>query len=134
MAINETRLGFSVSDCEVFIPGYEIFRRDRNINGRHGGGACFYVQNNVNCILRHDLNVRDMENLCIEIHKPRSKSFLVASWYRPPDSSVDKFDLFEGLVGRMDAEGLEYYILGDMNVNVNSPNSGSNLRLLTDIA
>ena len=34
----------------------------------------------------------------------------------------------------MDAEGLEYYILGDMNVNINSPNSGSNLRLLTDIA
>ena len=34
----------------------------------------------------------------------------------------------------MDAEGLEYYILGDMNVNVNSTNSGSNLRLLTDIA
>ena len=34
----------------------------------------------------------------------------------------------------MDAEGLEYYILGDMNVNVNSPNSGSNLRLLIDIA
>ena len=75
-----------------------------------------------------------MQNLCIEIHKPRSKPFLVASWYRPPDSSADKFDLFEGLVGRMDAEGLEYYILGDMNVNVNSPNSGSNLRLLTDIA
>ena len=49
--------------------------------------------------------------------------FLVASWYRPPDSSVDKFDLFDGLVGRMDAEGLEYYILGDMNVNSNSPNS-----------
>ena len=52
----------------------------------------------------------------------------------PPDSSVDKFDLFEGLVGRMDAEGLEYHILGNMNVNVNSPNSDSNLRLLTDIA
>ena len=35
---------------------------------------------------------------------------------------ADKFDLFERLVGRMDAEGLEYYILGDMNVNVNSSN------------
>ena len=34
----------------------------------------------------------------------------------------------------MDAEGLEYHILGDMNVNVNSSNSGSNLRLLTDTA
>ena len=116
LAINETRLDFSITDCEVFIPGYEIFRRDRNINGRHGGGVCFYVQNNVNCIPRHDLNVRELENLCIKIHKPRSKLFLVASWYRSLDSSVDKFDLFKGLVGSMDAEGLEYYILGDMNV------------------
>ena len=134
LAINETRLDSSITDCEVFIPGYEIFRRDRNINGRHGGGVCFYVQNNINCIPHCDLNVMDLENLCIEIHKPHSKPFLVASWYRPLDSSVDKFDLFEGLVGRIDAEGLEYYIFGDMNVNVNSSNSGSNLCLLTDIA
>ena len=98
LAINETRLDFSITDCEVFIPGYEIFRRDRNINGRHGGRVCFYVQNNVNCIPRHDLNVRDLENLCIKIHKPRSKPFLVASWYRPPETSVDKFDLLRGLL------------------------------------
>ena len=25
LAINETRLYFSITDCEVFIPGYEIF-------------------------------------------------------------------------------------------------------------
>ena len=62
LAINETRLDFFITDCEVFIPGYEIFRRDRNIDGRHGGRVCVYVQNNVNCTPRHDLNARDLEN------------------------------------------------------------------------
>jgi hypothetical protein len=38
------------------------------------------------------------------------------TWYRPPDSTVDKFRLF--LVGRIDAECVEFYIMGDMNCNV----------------
>jgi exonuclease III len=134
LAINETRLDSSITDCEVFIPGYEIFRRDRNTNGRHGGGVCFYVQTSINCTPRHDLNFKDLENLCIEIRKPRSKPFLVASWYRPPDSSVDKFNCFEALVGKMDAESLEYYIMGDMNANLIASNLDNNSRRLTDIA
>ena len=134
LAINETRLDSSITDCEVFIPGYEIFRRDRNTDGRHGGGVCFYVRTSINCTPRHDLNFKDLENLCIEIRKPRSKPFLVASWYRPPDSSVDTFNCFEALVGKMDAEGLEYYIMGDMNANIIASNLDNNSRRLTDIA
>ena len=40
------------------------------------------------------------------------------TWYRPPNSTVDKFRLFETLVGRIDVEGVEFYILGDMNCNL----------------
>lgn len=76
LAINETKPDSCITYCGLFIPGYEICRRDRNINGGHGGCVCFYVRNNVNCISRHDLNFRDLENLCIEIRKPRSKPFL----------------------------------------------------------
>jgi exonuclease III len=38
LAINETRLDSTVSDDEVHIHGYEIVRRDRESNGRFGGG------------------------------------------------------------------------------------------------
>ena len=79
LAINEIRLDFSISaDCELFIPGYEIFRRDRSINGRHGGGVYFYVRSTINYTPRLDLYIDHLENLCIEI--------LVITWYRPPDS------------------------------------------------
>ena len=41
LAINETRLD---SANEVHIHGCEIVRRDRNLNGRCGGGVCFYMK------------------------------------------------------------------------------------------
>jgi hypothetical protein len=84
LAVNETRLDSTISDNEMRVPGYEIVRRDRNVNGKLGGGVCFCVRQNINYSTRHDLSIDQLENLCIEIRKPRSKPFLVATWYRPP--------------------------------------------------
>ena len=39
ISINETKLDSSIKDNEVYISGYEIVRKDRKINGRHGGGV-----------------------------------------------------------------------------------------------
>ena len=133
LAINETRLDSSINDWKLFIPGYEIFRRDRSISGRHGRGVCFYVRSTINYTPHLDLNIDHLENLCIEIRKPRAKPFLVITWYRPPDSTVDKFSCFEKLVGKLDARGLEYYLMGDINVNLAAPHSDNNSHLLTSI-
>ena len=92
--------------------------RDRNINGILGGGVCFYVRQNIGYLTRHDLSMDQLENLCIEIRKPRSKPFLVATWYRPPDSLIDKFSYFETLVGKIDAENVEYHLMGDLNCDL----------------
>ena len=46
LAINETRLNETIADNEVSISGYNIVRRDRSLNGRNGGGVCFYVRSN----------------------------------------------------------------------------------------
>ena len=40
LSINETRLDDSVNDDEVYIPGYDIIRCDREHNGRIDGGVC----------------------------------------------------------------------------------------------
>ena len=134
LAINETRLDSNITDNEVHISGYEIVRRDRNINGRYGGGVCFYVRSIINVLPRHDLSIDQIENLCIEIRKPSSKPFLVTTWYRPPDSAVDKFQYFETLVGKLDAENVEFYVLGDLNCNLKSATLDHNSNLLTNIA
>ena len=41
LAISESKLDNTINDHEVCIPGYEIVRWDRQINGRRGGGVCF---------------------------------------------------------------------------------------------
>ena len=46
LAIYETRLNETIADNEVSISGYNIVRRDRSLNGRNGGGVCFYVRSN----------------------------------------------------------------------------------------
>ena len=79
LAINETKLN-------EYISGYDIVRRDRTTYG--GGGVCFDVKKSINFSVRNDLCMGSLENLCIEIRKPRSKSFIVATWYRPPNSLV----------------------------------------------
>ena len=60
-------LNSSVKDSDIHISGYEIIRRDRETNGRFGGGVSFYVRTNINYSLRPDLSINQLENLCIEI-------------------------------------------------------------------
>ena len=82
---------------------------------------------NINFQIRADLSPSDIECLTIEISRPRSKPFLVSTWYRPPLSSRDLFTVFERVIDKIDVENLELYLLGDLNcdllpdsVNINS--------------
>ena len=43
LAITETRLSCSVSDSEIAIDGYSVYRSDRN-DGRKGGGTLFFYE------------------------------------------------------------------------------------------
>ena len=79
ICINETTIDSSVKDHEVCLPGYEIIRRDRSVNGRNGGGICIYVCVNINYKIRDDLHLEILENLVLEIKKPRSKPILVST-------------------------------------------------------
>ena len=110
--------------------------RDRKNSGlRNCGGVCFYVKQCINFIVREDLKITDIENICIEIRNPRSKPFIVATWYRPPNSLVEIFSPFETLLGKLDSLDIEYYILGDLNCNMDTPtdNDTRNLTSITDV-
>ncbi len=106
----------SINDNEVHIPNFEIIRRDRRTNGRHGGGICIYIRSNINYKIRHDLQSETLENR-VEIKKPRSKSILVSVWYKPPHFPTSYFAEFEHMIGSFEAENLEYFLLGELNVD-----------------
>ena len=85
-------------------------------------------------VIRCDLNLNDLENLCLEIHKPCSKPFLVVTWYRPPCSSVELFAHYETLIGKLDSIGLEYYLMCDLNCNMASIQFDPIARLVCEIS
>ena len=62
----------------------------------------------------------------IEIRKPRSKPFVLTAWYRPPDSLVATFRPFEELIGKLDSENVELYVLGDVNCKMSAPKLDNN--------
>ena len=125
ISINETKLDDTIKNCEVHIPGCEFIRRDRN---RQGGEVGFYIKTSINFVVCSNLNVPNLENLWIKIRKPNSKPFLIATWYRPPCSSIDLFLYYESFLQKLDSRGLEYYLLGDLNCNLASLQYDSNTR------
>jgi len=122
LAINETKLDSSISNSEINIPGFEIARRDRAVNGRSGGGVCFYVRTNINFEIMSDLSDERLELITIEIAMPCSNPYLVSTWYRPPNSSIELFQAFEELLEKIDRTNLEYYLLGDINCDMLATN------------
>ena len=42
LAINKTKLDSSISDFEIYLPGFKVVRRDFPVNGRCGGSVCIY--------------------------------------------------------------------------------------------
>ena len=94
------------------IVGYDVVRKDRN---RHGGGVVIYTRSSINYTVRDDLAHESLEAITLEISKPRSKPFLINSWYRPPDSALELFNIYEDLITRMDSENKEVVLIGDFN-------------------
>ena len=128
LAINETKLDNLVLNREISLAGFEPVREDRDVNGSYGGGVCIYLRNNLNFKPRKDLTNNKLECLFVEIHYPRSKPFLIGTWYRPPSSPAEVYIAFEKLIDKIDAEDKELYLLGDLNSDLlpsNAPNHNS---------
>ena len=120
LIINESKLDSTIHDNELYLPGFEVVRRDHRVNGRKGGGVCIfciYLRTNLNFRIRGDLNNDNLECLFVEISMPRSTGFVVGTWNRPLGSPIEFFNEFEKLIDKIHAENKELYLLGDVNCN-----------------
>ena len=130
LALSETRLDNTFTDSAVSIDGYTLIRRDPC---RGGGGVAMYVRNVIDFKIRSDLSHPDLEFLCIEIHKPRAKPFLIPNWYRPPNSPIELFDKFEVLLAKIEVENAESNILGDINCDMMAVTPANETRHLIEL-
>ena len=95
LAINESKLDGTISDTEVYIRGsYIIIHKDRSPSG---GGVALYIRENLSYTDRIDLVPDTLEKICVKINLPRSRSFLVSTWYRPPSEEMQLFAEYENI-------------------------------------
>ena len=80
IAINETKLDNTIHDNEIYLPEYDVARKDRSTIDRNGGGVCFYIRSNLNFQIREDLNMEELECLTLQISNAHSRPFLVSTW------------------------------------------------------
>ena len=59
-----------------------------------------------------------LEQICVEISKPKSKPFFVSSWYRPPNSKIEMFHSFEEFLKQAEIENKQLIITRDLNCNL----------------
>jgi exonuclease III len=99
--INETRLDESISDEEVNIEGYNLYRKDRC---RSGGGVAIYTRDVLNAREMSQFVPKDIEAVCLEIVKHKTKPILVTCIYRPPNSKADFMDALENYFHLLDEQ------------------------------
>ena len=115
LALNETKLGPDYPKQLTGVAGYQQERLERTCNG---GGVSIYIRKSIKYKPRSDVPTDDLEIICIEVEKPKSKSFLVLAWYRPPSDPVASFDKLEKVLSYLDKEGKEIILLGDTNCDL----------------
>lgn len=126
---------FLDSSKNIFIPGYKIFRNDRQ--GQRGGGVALIVKSNVSCSLNPDLNLEVIESISMNI-KTNSYNLCIVTVYMPQNcnkkNNLEK-KFHNDLLKLTNING-KYMIFGDLNAKSRSWNNSQenkNGRILTDI-
>ena len=118
--ISESWLDASVSDLEIEVPGYDIYRVDRS--NKTGGGICAYVLNTYRTELMgdiSDISTTGFHHLWLKIQVRNLKSIIICTVYRPPDTPLTCWenDLTTTLIYALSLDK-PVYIMGDLNCNL----------------
>jgi hypothetical protein len=136
IVLTETHLDSSIGDAEIFPDNYTVFRRDRNINERHGGGVLIAVLNSINVYPRDDLYCSS-ELMFVEIVFSNNRRTTLGVFYRPPDSNTEPLIDLRTNLDKLSTSDL--VLLGDFNLpdfswlNNTALSNSENYSILMDI-
>ena len=119
ICVNETWLSDEISNDELRLTNYCMFRLDRN---RHGGGVLVYVKASfsVKVILA---GPSDLELLVVSV-SCRNLTHYIGIYYRPPSPFIDNFDRLCLTLSSLSSFYFSRFVLvGDFNVNYFCTNS-----------
>ena len=116
-AISESWLDTTVSDLEIEILGYNIYRVDRG--NKAGGGVCAYVASNYRTELLTDISnisSNGFHQLWLKIQVRNLKSIIICTVHRPPDTTLTCLE--DNLTATLIYADKPMYIMGDLNCNL----------------
>ena len=94
LCITESKLDDTIPNNIITIEGYyEPLRRDRQTNGRQGGGCLIYISEQLTYKHRDDLQSDNFEHLWADV-KVGSLNLTITTFYRPPNESTEDHDIF----------------------------------------
>ena len=94
ITLTETHLDYSISDSEVLLNNYLIFRRDRKSNGRHRGDVLIAVRDHIKAIPRESLQ-SESEFIFVDILFPNNRKITFGVFYRPPNSETKPLEVLQ---------------------------------------
>ncbi|MCG8046530.1 MAG: reverse transcriptase domain-containing protein [Candidatus Thiodiazotropha endolucinida] len=119
--ICESFLGTQHPDSLISIDGFNFHRKDRcETQHKTGGGLVLYFRQSLNIKRRYDLEISNIETLWVEICLSNCKPFLLCTTYRPPSACSEWIDLFENELSIANSTGLEFLLMGDFNIDLQS--------------
>lgn len=77
-----------------------------------------YLRESLNFTRKTCYEDSDLEMISIELKSSNSNPFLLTTWYRPPKQPINNLENFEMFLRQIDQAYKEYYILGDININL----------------
>ena len=127
LALSETWLDDSVSDAEILLPGYSLFRFDRN---RCGGGVALYFLNGLTCsLLSCGATPSGVEFLWVSVVcSCFHPSLVVGCFYRPPSAPSQSIHDLCLILETMMLNRKYMLACGDFNINMlDSPSPHSTI-------
>ena len=109
--MTESKLSKYVCDDEINVPGYTIYRRDRNENG---GGVVIFCKNSLRSRQITDIEC-SLEVFTIKVNLSHVKAYVVCSAYRPPSSKALWLPAFNAYVSQLTILRGNCIITGDFN-------------------
>ena len=118
MVISETKL----KNINYNITSIENYHFHSSNSPTNSGGIGIYLKTPLNYKIRPDLCLNEdlVEDIWVEIKSNNcNKAYVVGGIYFHPHSSISNFQLkLESVIEKINLEGLNYFILGDFNINL----------------
>ncbi len=114
ICLTETKLSAKIEDREITLPGYSVYRRDRD---RRGGGVAIYSRSDVR-VEPMTLHCSSVEHCALRIMPTSGQPFILCCAYRPPSARVEWIIRFHSLLDSFAKDKMPLILAGDFNFNL----------------